>query len=78
LQDGIDPVFLGVLMVINLAIGYITPPVGVDLYVAGAIAKIPVEQIVKRVVPYLIILLIDLILITYIPGIITFLPNIMK
>lgn len=78
LQYGIDPVFLGVLMVINLAIGYITPPVGVDLYVAGAIAKIPVEQVIKRIAPYLIVLLIDLILLTYIPDIITFLPNIMN
>ena len=78
LQYGIDPVFLGVLMVINLAIGYITPPVGVDLYVAGAIAKIPVDRVIHKIVPYLFVLLLDLVILTYIPGIITFLPNIMK
>ncbi|PKM86709.1 MAG: C4-dicarboxylate ABC transporter permease [Firmicutes bacterium HGW-Firmicutes-12] len=77
LQYGIDPVFLGVLMVINLAIGYITPPVGVDLYVAGTIAKIPIERVIRQVIPYLLILLVDLIIITYVPGIIMFLPNLM-
>ncbi len=77
LQYGIDPVFLGVLMVVNLAIGYITPPVGVDLYVAGTIARLPIEKVISRVMPYLIMLLIDLIVITYVPGIIMFLPNLM-
>jgi len=75
---GIDPVFLGVLMVINLAIGYITPPVGVDLYVAGAIAKIPVDRVIKRIIPYLIVLIMDLLVLTYVPFIITFLPSLMK
>lgn len=75
---GIDPVFLGALMVINLAIGYITPPVGVDLYVAGSIAKIPVDKVIRGVVPYLILLLIDLLIITYFPAMTMWLPNLMK
>ena len=72
---GIDPVFMGVLMVVNLAIGYITPPVGVDLYVVSAIAGIPVSKVIGRVLPYLAILLIDLLLVTYIPWFIMFLPG---
>jgi len=72
---GIDPIFLGVLMVVNLSIGYITPPVGVDLYVAGTIARVPIGKIVSKIIPYLIVLLIDLLLITYIPKIIMFLPG---
>jgi C4-dicarboxylate transporter DctM subunit len=75
---GIDPIFLGVLMVVNLSIGYITPPVGVDLYVAGAIARVPIGKIVNKIIPYLIVLLIDLLLITYIPKIIMFLPGQMQ
>jgi len=74
---GIDPIFLGVLMIVNLSIGYITPPVGVDLYVAATIGRVSFEKIVNKVLPYLIVLLIDLLLITYIPEIIMFLPNYM-
>ncbi len=75
---GINPVFFGVLMVVNLAIGTITPPVGLDLFVASAITKIPVERLVQKVMPYLLVLLVDLLILTYIPQIIMFLPNLMK
>jgi len=75
---GIDPVFFGVLMVVNLAIGTITPPVGLDLFVASAITKIPIERLVQKVMPYLLVLLADLLILTYIPQIILFLPNLMK
>lgn len=75
---GIDPIFLGVLMVVNLAIGYITPPLGVDLYVAGSIAKLPVDSVIRRIIPYLLLLLIDLLIITYLPAMTLWLPNMMK
>ncbi len=75
---GIDPVFFGVLMVVNLAIGTITPPVGLDLFVASAITKIPIERLVKVITPYLLIMLADLVILTYIPQIIMFLPNLLK
>jgi len=75
---GINPVFFGVLMVVNLAIGTITPPVGLDLFVASAITKIPIETLIKKIMPYLIVLLVDLVILTYIPGIIMFLPNLLK
>jgi C4-dicarboxylate transporter, DctM subunit len=72
---GINPVFLGVLMVVNLAIGCITPPVGLDLFVASAITKIPIENLMRKVLPFLGALLAVLVLLTYVPGIILFLPR---
>jgi C4-dicarboxylate transporter DctM subunit len=77
IQLGIDPLFFGVLMVVNLAIGCITPPVGLDLFVVSSITGVSIDQVTKRVLPYLGILLFDLILLTYFPGIITFLPSLM-
>ena len=75
---GIDPIFLGALMIVNLAIGYITPPVGVDLYIAGSIGKVSVEEVIKNIMPYLILLLILLVFITYVPSFTMFIPNLMK
>ena len=72
---GVNPVHFGVMMCINLALGLITPPVGISLYVAAGQAKLPVAEIVKKVVPPLGILLIGLLLITYIPSIVTLLPE---
>ena len=75
---GIDPVFFGVLMVINLAIGCITPPVGLDLFVVASITGISIDKITVKVMPYLIMLLVDLVLFTIFPSIITFMPALMK
>jgi len=74
---GINPVFFGVLAVVNLAIGCITPPVGLDLFVVTAITKVPIEKVTKAVLPYLLVLLFDLVLITYFPQIILFIPNLL-
>ena len=64
---GIDMIHLGVVMIVNLAIGLFTPPVGVNLYVACGVAKVDLKKISKAVVPLLIAALIVLLLITYIP-----------
>lgn len=74
---GIDPMFFGVLMVVNLAIGCITPPVGLDLFVVASITGISIDKITVKVMPYLIMLLADLVLLTWFPSIITFLPRLM-
>ena len=71
----IDLVFFGVLMVVNMAIGCITPPVGVDLFVATTISGVPIEKIAKAIFPFLVVLLVDLILITYVQDIVMWLPN---
>lgn len=73
LQLGIDPVHLGTVMIVNLAIGLFTPPVGVNLYVACGIGDIKIEQITKGIVPCLIAELIVLLLVTYIPDLSTML-----
>jgi C4-dicarboxylate transporter DctM subunit len=77
MQLGIDPLFFGVLMVVNLGIGCITPPVGLDLFVASAIADVPLERVMRAVLPYLFILIVDLLIFTFFPVIITFLPNLL-
>lgn len=69
LQLGIDPIHLGVVMIVNLAIGLFTPPVGVNPYVACGIGKISIEDISKGIIPCLVAMLIILLLITYIPAI---------
>ena len=66
---GIDLIHLGVVMIVNLAIGLFTPPVGVNLYVACGVAKVDLKQISKAVIPLLIASLIVLLIITYIPQI---------
>lgn len=75
---GIDPVFFGVLMVINLAIGCITPPVGLDLFVVSSITGISIDKVTVKVMPYLLVLLGVLVIFTWFPSIITFMPALMK
>ncbi|CAM4060331.1 TRAP transporter large permease [Kerstersia similis] len=68
-QFGIDPVHFGVIMIVNLALGMITPPLGVNLFAACSIAKISLERLMKPLVPLVIVVLLCLMLITYIPEI---------
>ncbi|MBI4572622.1 MAG: TRAP transporter large permease [candidate division NC10 bacterium] len=71
----IDPIHFGVVVVLNLMIGLLTPPVGALLFLEAKIAEIPFEALVRAVTPYLIALLAVLGLITYIPTLVTFIPN---
>ena len=75
---GIDPLFFGVLMVVNLAIGCITPPVGLDLFVASAITKVPIERVMVASLPYLYALLVTLVILTIFPWFITVLPSMLR
>ena len=74
---GVDLVHLGCIMVFNMAIGLVTPPVGVNLYVGCGIANITLKQICKAVMPLIIASILALLLVTYIPGISMILPNLM-
>ncbi len=76
-QIGVDPLHFGLIICVNLAIGMVTPPFGVCLFVACGIGNIKLEQITKSILPFIIILIVDIILITYIPAISTFLPNLL-
>lgn len=78
LKLGVDPVHLGLVVVLNLMIGLLTPPVGMVLYVLARVAEISFEQTVKAVAPWLIPLLICLGIITYIPQTVLFLPETLK
>lgn len=75
---GVDPLHFGIIMTINLAIGMFTPPVGVNLFVASRIGNIPIESMFKWVLPMVGTLVTVLLLVTYIPGISTFLPRFFK
>ena len=66
---GIDPVHFGVLMVVNLAIGFVTPPVGMNLFVAAAMTKLSATVVAKKAVPLLIAFAAALLIITYIPQV---------
>ncbi|ACL18436.1 TRAP dicarboxylate transporter, DctM subunit [Desulfitobacterium hafniense DCB-2] len=78
LQVGIDPIHFGIIMVVNLAIGFITPPVGVNLFVASGLAKLKIEEISKAVVPFLLGMIAVLLLISYVPSISMFLTQFVK
>lgn len=64
---GMSPVTFGVLLTMNLAIGFVTPPYGIDLFVASAVSGVPIERMCKKVIPFTLALLVVLMLITYIP-----------
>lgn len=74
---GIDPIHLGVIMVVNMEIGMITPPVGLNLFVASGITGLSLKQVIVASLPMTTILLIGLLLVTYIPEISLWLPRLM-
>ncbi|SMP22413.1 TRAP transporter large permease [Shimia sagamensis] len=75
IELGIDPIHLGIIMVVNMEIGMITPPVGLNLFVTSGVAGMPMMSVVRAALPFLGVLFIFLIMVTYIPWISTVLPN---
>ena len=76
-QLGIDPIHLGVIMVVNMEIGMVTPPVGLNLFVTAGVTGMNLVQVTKAALPWLSVLLVFLVIITYIPQITLFLPDLM-
>lgn len=74
---GVDPIHFGIIMIYNLAIGTITPPVGSGLYVGASVGKVKVEEVLKPLMPFYIAIITVLLLITYIPEITLFLPRLL-
>jgi C4-dicarboxylate transporter DctM subunit len=72
---GIDPIHFGMVTIIGLAIGLVTPPVGVCLFVAASIARVPVMQVARASVPYILSTLALVILMIFFPSISTWLPG---
>ena len=75
LQIGLDPITFGVIVCVNLIIGLATPPLGICLFVASGVARLPVERLVQAMWPFLAVLVGVLLLITYVPGLVSFLPT---
>jgi C4-dicarboxylate transporter, DctM subunit len=78
LKLGIDPIHFGIIMIVNLAVGMTTPPVGVNLFVACQVAGLRIEQILKSMLPFYGVLLLDIIIITYLPQLSLGLPALLK
>ena len=74
---GIDPIHFGVIITINMELGMLTPPVGLNLFVASGITGSSIKEVVKAVMPWFFVIFIGLMLITYIPEISLWLPNVM-
>ncbi|MFC4768075.1 TRAP transporter large permease [Effusibacillus consociatus] len=75
---GIDPVHFGMIVIVNLAMGMVTPPVGVNLFVACQIANVKLDQLSKALLPFFFVLVADILIITYVPAVSTWLPSILK
>ncbi|MGR3782492.1 MAG: TRAP transporter large permease subunit, partial [Albimonas sp.] len=69
IRFGIDPVHFGLVMITNLALGMITPPFGVNLFAAAAVAKIGLEQMIRHLLPLVAVIIACLMLVTYVPWI---------
>ncbi|WP_405292694.1 TRAP transporter large permease [Algibacter sp. Ld11] len=74
---GMDPVHFGIVLVLNLCIGLCTPPVGTILFVGSGVANVSVSQVIKPLIPFLVIMVVVLLLITYIPAISMYLPQLL-
>ena len=74
---GIDPVHFGVLMTLNLRVGLLTPPVGMVLYAVSSVGKVPLWELASELKWYIVAIMVSLGLITYIPGLVTWLPNLL-
>ncbi|MGR6429469.1 TRAP transporter large permease [Rhizobium sp. PAMB 3174] len=74
MQLGVDPIHLGIIMVVNMEIGMITPPIGLNLFVTSGITGMSLVQVVKAAMPFVGVLLLFLVLVTYVPALSTWLP----
>ena len=77
IELGVDPIHLGIIMVVNMEIGMITPPVGLNLFVTSGVANMPMMSVVRAALPFLAVLFVFLIMVTYIPILSTWLPTMM-
>ncbi len=74
-QIGVSYLEIGLIMVVNTSVGMLTPPMALNILIAAGIGNRSIEAVSKKVIPFLIVLIMDILIITYVPGFITFLPN---
>jgi C4-dicarboxylate transporter DctM subunit len=72
---GIDPIHLGIIMTVNMEIGMITPPVGLNLFVASGVSQLSVTKVIRAALPWLVVLLAALVVVTYVPWVSLVLPR---
>jgi C4-dicarboxylate transporter DctM subunit len=72
---GLSPVHFCIIMVVNLAIGFITPPLGINLFVSARVGNEPLETVLNGIIPFIFVMLACLLIITYIPAVSMLLPN---
>lgn len=75
MEYGVDPIHFGIIMIMNLAIGFITPPLGINLFVASRIGETKLDQVIHGIIPFLAALLLVLLFVTYLPAISMILPE---
>jgi TRAP-type C4-dicarboxylate transport system permease large subunit len=76
-QLGMDPIHFGIVIVLNLCVGLCTPPVGSVLFIGCSVANLKIEQVIKPLLPMFIVMFIVLMLVTYIPSLSLWLPNLL-
>ncbi len=74
-EMGLDPIHFGIIMVLNLSVGLCTPPVGSVLFIGCSVANVRIEKVIKPLIPMFIVMIFTLLLVTYIPQISMWLPN---
>ncbi len=74
---GIDPIHFGVIMIVNIMIGGVTPPFGTMMFTTCSITNLPIVEFVKEIMPLILALLVALAIVTYVPSLIMFLPNLL-
>ncbi|MDH3394260.1 MAG: TRAP transporter large permease subunit [Desulfobulbaceae bacterium] len=74
MELGVDPIHLGIIMVVNMEIGMITPPIGLNLFVTSGITGMSLDKVVRAAMPFVLVLMLFLVLVTYIPWLSTSLP----
>lgn len=75
---GVDPILFGVILTVNLAIGFCTPPLGVNLFVASGISGIPIERLTRSILPFFVGMIVLLLIVSYVPQVSLLLPQILK
>ena len=75
LSYGIDPIHFGIIFIVNLELGYLTPPMGINLFVSSTVFERPLVEVIKSTVPFLLLMLFCLVLIAWFPGLSTWLPE---
>jgi C4-dicarboxylate transporter DctM subunit len=75
---GIDPIHFGIVMIVNLELGMLTPPLGLNLFVSSGMTKLPLERVVRACVPFIVSMVAYLLFVTYVPKVSTFLPQLLS